>query len=400
MDMSGSRAAAGEGSATPKMRIAFIMHRYAHNDVRVAHKEAWGLHATGYEITLLCKEAPTPEYLGMKIIAANAPAMGAFRALLNAPDLLRQAIHINADVYVAKNPDGLVVAWLLALLGKKVVYSNNEDFLRKAELHPRVPRRLSRLIGSIIVAAEYLTTRIVNATVVTQPSVQRRYRPHAELVQNAPLTEGPVLQEADRIFATLPKNGAHTLVYAGIIRRCRGLGRMLDLVEALNRSQPWRLKMMGPFTYPQDLTRAQSHPGWQYVEYLGCVSHAESLANIRNADFGLALLSDVGGFSKASITKLYEYMLLETPFVTSDFPMWRDSIQGTHAGLWVNPEDDAELAEKIQKLFADTQQYEQMQYAGRQFIEQQFNWRIASKPWQEIAERLSRELFQSTANGL
>ena len=379
-------------------RVAFIMPRLAHDNVRVSHKEAWSLRQQGCQVVLLCKRAPVDRYLGMRVVAAQVRAEGLLRPILNAPFLLRQALSLDADLYVLENPDTLILGFLLFLMRKRVVYSTHEDFQQKAKIYPRVPAILAGLIGATVVACEYALTRIISATVVTQPSVCRRYRPRAILVENAPLTDGPIMHRAERIYSELPKPGLPTLVYAGGITRNRGLYRMLELTVRLNEIRPWKLTMLGHFTHSADFSRASAHEGWRHVEYLGYVPHSLALAHIRSAVIGLALLDDVGGYAEASITKLYEYMLMGTPFVASDFAMWRDSIDDTPAGLFVDFGDMAALTLKINDLIADRERYEQMRTIGRQFIEQRFNWALVSTPLRRVVQDLHRESHHVLVN--
>ncbi|HEY5622196.1 MAG TPA: glycosyltransferase [Gammaproteobacteria bacterium] len=376
-------------------RIAFIMPRHSHDDARVAHKEAWTLQDRGYDVVLLCKHAPVSEYLGMRVFAARAGAQGLLRPFLNLPSLARQALELKADLYLLVNPDTLLLGVLLTILGKRIIYSTQEDFLRKVEIHPNIPRVIAKLVGGGICAGEHLLARISSATIATQPNVHERYAPHAILAVNAPLTEGPVASEARRLSTQLPYPALPTLVYAGRISRDRGLCRMLDLLAGLNEIRPWRMKLMGEFLTSADRNQAHQHRAWPWVEYLGVVPHAVSLAHIRQSDIGLAILDDVGGYSRTSITKLYEYMLMETPFVASDFREWRESIEDVPAGLFVDGLNSAELTRLVDELLADRQRYEMMRTAGRTYIEQRFNWHIVSEP---IQEAVSRQL-QSVAAG-
>ncbi len=359
------------------------MPRGRHDNVRASHKEAWGLAQSGFDLTLLCKEAPVDEYLGMRVLAADAHFEGLLRPLLNLPGLVRQARRLDADLYVLKNPDTVLVGLLLACTGRRVIYTCNEDYFDKVDIHPVIPRPLSKLFGAAIVACEFVLTRFASLTVVTQPNVQQRYRPRSLLVENAPLTEGPVVREAERVFSSLAPCDTPTLVYSGEITRNRGLFRMLDLLARLNEASTWRLKLAGPFMHAGDLDAAMDHPAWQYVDYVGHVSHAESLAHIRQADIGLGLLSHIAGYPNTSITKLYEYMYLQTPFVVSDFARWRDSIDGAEAGLFVDPDDVDAIARQVDELYADATRLQKMRAEGRQFILDRFNWRQAYLPVQQ-----------------
>lgn len=367
------------------------MPRHELNDVRASHKEAWALLQEGFRVVLVCKRAPVHDYLGMRVVAARAPAQGWLRPIVNLGPLLRQALGLKADLFVLQNPDTLLLGFLLRLAGKPVVYSCHEDFLRKAEIREGIPKGLRRPVGRAIAACEFALTRMAKASIATQPSVELRYRPYALCVPNAPLTSGPIVEDAALIHSRLPKETLPTLIYAGGITSRRGLLRMLDLVLELNVLRPWKLKLLGRFGTDRDRASAEAHAGWRHVDFLGQVSHSASLAHIRSADVGLALLEDVGGFSETSITKLYEYMLMETPFVASDFPYWRASIADTPAGLFVDGKPAKELAADIDTLFADKPRYARMQVLGRDFIERRFNWTGVSAPLRELVRELLSE---------
>ena len=81
-------------------------------------------------------------------------------------------------------------------------------------------------------------------------------------------------------------------------------------------------------------------------------------------------------------------MLMETPFVASNFVRWRESIDNTPAGLFVDPTNIAAVAQQIETLFADKRRFCAMQIRGRQFIKQKFNWRLVYEPMQEAVFNL------------
>lgn len=364
------------------------MPRCRHDHIRASHKEAWCLAERGYKVTLVCKQPDVSEYLGMRVVPANAPAEGFLRPITNTPKLLRQARQLDSDIYVLINPDTLVLGILLVLCGKRVVYSCYEDYIDKVRIHPLVPKPAALLIGSAIAFIEAMLVWLTALTIVTQPSVKRRFGQSALLVGNAPLTSGPIFQKTKVAFSRLDKSELPTIIYSGAITLDRGLYRMLDLIGELNRIQPWSMEFVGYFTNPDDLRLAQKHPQWRHVKFAGEVSHAESMARIRNADIGLALLDDVAGYRKTSITKLYEYMLFETPFVASNFTHWRRTVDGADAGIFCDTVSSRQLALQIDELFSNRDTYESMQKRGREFIEQNFNWHKESRPMQESISSL------------
>jgi glycosyltransferase involved in cell wall biosynthesis len=362
------------------------MPRSRHDSIRVSHKEAWSLRQRGYRVTLLAVDAPEASYLGMRVVKARAPFQSMLRPVLNLPTLLQQALAMRADLYLLYNPDTLAVGFALAMLGRRVIYDTAEDFLQRPFIHPTVPRPLAALVARSLEVCERLLARWAVAACVTQRQIKAR-RGDCLLLENAPLIEGPIVEAADRLFDSVRRPNAELcLIFSGIITQCRGLERMLDLILRLNRSLHTHLILVGNF-FPQDLINtAERHPGWRFVDYRGVVPHAESLAWIRRADLGLALLDPVADYPTSSITKFYEYMQYGTPFVASDFPAWRASIDDVNAGLFVDPNDLDGIAKRILELVADPRRLDAMRSTGQRYIREHFNWQLVSRPFVALVD--------------
>jgi glycosyltransferase involved in cell wall biosynthesis len=368
------------------------MPRLAHDDVRAGHKEAWTVSRLGFEVILLCKVAPLNSYLGMQVIRARAAAGSPLtRGILGLPGLVAQSLRLRADVYVLENPDTLLLGFLLVLLRRRVIYSTREDFVDKAELQPAIPRWFRRPLGRLISRLEAWLAHLAAGTIVSQRSVREAYGESVLLIENAPLTFGPVMDQARQDYRSLPRAETPTLVYAGALSVDRGLMRMLDLLVEVRRRHPWRLKLIGPFDSPELQSAAIGHPAWPHVDYVGHVPHALALAHIETATIGLALLADVVGYSRASPNKLYEYMLLGAPFIASDFKAWRESIGTTAAGLFVDPLDTPMIAAAANALYEDPQRLSAMAQAGRAFIEGQFNWHLVAQPLETLVQSLAHQ---------
>jgi glycosyltransferase involved in cell wall biosynthesis len=379
-------------------RVVFIMPRFRHDDVRVSHKEAWSLAQVGFDVTLVCKAAPVTSYLGMHVVAAHTLTQNAvFRAFANLPRLVAQALELDADIYVLENPDTLFLGFVLVALRKRVVYSTHEDFAAKMELRDEIPRWLRGFAGRAVRVLERTLAHLCDGTVVTQIGLVEKYGRKAILVENAPLTRGPVVEQAREHYAELTPQHYPSLVYSGGLTLDRGLMRMLDLLLELRRGRNWRLKLVGWF-HPANLeSLARRHPAWPHVDYTGHVSHALSLAHIRAATFGLVLLDDIADYRYTSPNKLYEYMALETPFVASDFINWRRSVDGTQAGLFVDQLDTDGIALQIAELVEDNERLRAMAVAGKQFINDRFNWGNVGRPMEtliiELAQNASSAVF-------
>ncbi|MBT8068456.1 MAG: glycosyltransferase [Gammaproteobacteria bacterium] len=364
-------------------KIVFFMPLDEHEQVRAVHKQAWTLSSAGYDVEIAVKAAPVNEYLGMKVSAVGSSKGYVLRPLLNSRRWFRICLSKQADVFVLRNPDCIFLALILTMAGQNVVYDSQEDFSRRPLLRDIRPAFLKPIIAQTLTFLERLLARRVAAVLVTQAQQVQQLGGRTFLQPNAPLIDGPIL-DATRNMPRVVAPDRDTLIYVGGITEYRGIWQMLDIVERINMARPCTLKIAGRFADADLQRKAKDHPGWRYVDYVGMVSHAESLSLIRDADVGLALLMPVADYPTSSITKLYEYMTFGIPFVASDFPAWRVASARGVPGIYVDPQSPYESLEAITRLLEDPELRRSMGEIGAEYIANEFNWNKYATPFLEI----------------
>lgn len=363
-------------------KIVFFMPIGVHEQVRAVHKQAWTLSSAGYEVEIVVKAAPVNEYLGMKV-SAVCPSKGyLLRPLLNLRRWFRICQGKGADVFVLRNPDCIVLALMLTMAGQNVVYDSQEDFSRRPLLRDIRPAFLKQIVAQTLTFLERLLARRVAAVLVTQAQQVEQLGGRTFLQPNAPLIDGPILNATHKMPRVVAPD-RDTLIYVGELTEYRGIWHMLDLVERVNISRACTLKIAGRFADADLQREATDHPGWQYVDYVGVVSHSESLSLIRDADVGLALLMPVADYPTSSITKLYEYMTFGIPFVASNFPAWRVESENGVPGIYVDPQSPDESLEAIVRLLEDPDLRRSMGEVGAEYIRDDFNWNKYANPFIE-----------------
>lgn len=334
-------------------------------------REASSLASAGYrvQVILRCEEAFARE--GVDYLPAPAYRSRLGRLLIQ-PRLFMQALKARAAIYHLHNPDMLLLAVLLKLAGKRVIYDTHEDFSRRLLLRAWIPRPLRKPLGLVVSSAESLISSLVDLILVTQDDQVARMGRRCRLLRNAPVLKGLTMQAARARAAAIERGNVSRLVYVGGISRTRGIQLLLEVLVQLNaQGCATRLWLIGP-----DLDGCtgslSAHPGWQFVDYLGLLDHESALAHMLAADIGMAVIADVGDHRSARPTKLFEYMSCGLPFMASDFPLWR-TFAGEACGLWVAPDDSASAAEQLQRLLQDPERREHMGRQGQAFVED-FSW--------------------------
>ena len=88
----------------------------------------------------------------------------------------------------------------------------------------------------------------------------------------------------------------------------------------------------------------------------------------------MVILAPVANHIDAQPNKMFEYMSAGIPVIASDFPLWREIIEGSDCGLCVNPGDPAAIAGAIDTLVADRPLAERMGRNGKRAVVNVYNW--------------------------
>jgi glycosyltransferase involved in cell wall biosynthesis len=114
--------------------------------------------------------------------------------------------------------------------------------------------------------------------------------------------------------------------------------------------------------------------GWSRVEYLGQVKRAELASALRRSFAGLVVFHPETNHLHAQPNKLYEYMSAGLPLVVSDFPLWRELVEGIGCGICVDPLNPQAIAEAISFLDRNRDCAKAMGARGLSAVTREFNW--------------------------
>ncbi|MBI3923922.1 MAG: glycosyltransferase [Armatimonadetes bacterium] len=344
------------------MKIVHLCAAHQALDNRIFYRECRTLAQAGHEVVLV---APClrDERVDDVQIRAVRPGNRWSRWTRTTAQILVRALAERGDVYHLHEPGLIPVGLLLAGRGREVVYDIHDDLPASLSSRCHTPW-LAALCG-------WLEARLANRfhQILAEACYQKRM-PQGLIIQNYPLLSLFRVQQP-------PERGACKLIYTGVNSVLRGLDRHAGLVSLVPGAE---LHLVGRFP-PHLAQRARAAAGAHAdrLHLLGVsdwVPYERVLTYYRETSWtaGLALFPPGGYYQERMLTKFFEYMACGIPILCSDFPLWKNRIEGAGAGLCVDPENDGQIESALEFLSQNPEEAAEMGRRGRELVETRYHW--------------------------
>lgn len=334
-------------------------------------KQCRSLASHGHEVSLVVADGQGDGCRdGIRIIDIGRPAGRRERMLRSTWRVGQAALSLDADVYQLHDPELIPVGLRLALAGHKVVFDAHEDVPSQLLDKPYLSPRSARLLSCAYRALESGALRRFDGVLAATPLIRDRLGTLNALtvdVNNYPRTEefiGPA--------ATTAATARDSFCYVGSISAIRGVRELVQAC-ALLRS-PARLALAGSFAEAGLEAEVRRHAGWRRVDALGHLDRGCVAGVMAGAFAGLVTLLPTASYRESLPVKMFEYMAAGIPVIASDFPLWRDIVEGSRCGLCVDPRNPAAIAAAIDHLAAHPQLAQDMGANGRRAVLERYNW--------------------------
>jgi glycosyltransferase involved in cell wall biosynthesis len=355
------------------LRVVHLTTVHNALDHRIFRKECRSLARAGYDVMVIGPHSGDAQQESVSIRAIAKPASRAVRMTTTAWRVYRAALQEDADVYHFHDPELIPIALLLRARGKKVIYDVHEDCPKDIYYKPYLPRFVRSAISFIVNAIETAAARRFSAIVAVTPAIADRFAAANEntvIVRNYPYGEELI----DRSRA--PWNSrALAAAYVGTISPQRGISEIVSAIGMLPESLGATLQIAGEEV--SQLVRQQS--GWTRVRHHGVLDQHSTYNLLRDVRVGLSCQHPIPTFVDSIPVKIFEYMGAGLPIVVSDFPFWRQMLEGVRCTVFVNPLNAREIADAMEFLLTNPSESEAMGQRGQAAVAAQFNWNAESR---------------------
>ena len=361
-------------------------------------KEAKALSRRGHQVVVLAvKEPHTPrveERDGCRIRRAELllrrlpkwPPLLPAKVIEYALRTFAMALQERADAYHVHVLEPMAIAWAAArLTSARLVFDSRELTLDRMGYHG-LPKPAKWLIA----AYERAMARRADVVLDVTPEraallAQRCGIATPPVVGNYPEMQPPGRNHLLRQALGLPEETKIAL-YQGLFRADRGLA---ELVEAMEGVRTGVLVLMGFGDYRHELEHLVRRRGLgSRVRFAEAAPPSETVRYAASADVGLITLKNTClNNYYAAPGKLYDYLMAGLPAIVSDFPGLRQ-IAERGAGIAVDPENPAQIADALNCLLGDDGLRQRMSRRARELAETEFNWDRASRVLLDVYDRL------------
>ena len=156
-------------------------------------------------------------------------------------------------------------------------------------------------------------------------------------------------------------------VYVGRISSDRGLVEMISITKELGLT----LSLIGNIDPDCCMMVQQS----DHVIYHGYLSQESSIAIAQKSLFGFCLLYNNQNYEHALPTKIFEYMQIGLPTVSSNQGIQASLVEKSEAGIVVDIKDLVGATQAVKELVETPETRRKMSELGRTYCKENFSWR-------------------------
>jgi glycosyltransferase involved in cell wall biosynthesis len=352
------------------IKVCHLTSVHPIDDVRIFIKECSSLAKNDFDVTLIAfgEEAFTKVKNGVVQISLKSPVLNRLHRFIKRPALMyKEALRVDAEIYHLHDPELMPIGLKLKKQGKKVIFDAHEDLPKQIMGKTYLNYPIKLLLSKFLNFYESWVCSKFDAIITATPSIREKFlkiNPNTIDINNF-----PILTE---LFTTTDwQQKKNEAVYVGGITKIRGI---IQIVQALEFTKGIRLNLAGTFSEKQLETEVKTYKSWEKVNELGHLNRPDINKLLNDSKIGLVTLLPLPNHIDAQPNKMFEYMSAGLPVIASNFPLWREIVEGNNCGICVDPLNPQEIAKAIAFLIDNPQLAQNMGANGRKAVEKKYNW--------------------------
>ncbi|AKD53604.1 glycosyltransferase [Spirosoma radiotolerans] len=368
-----------------KIRVLHVSTAHPAHDPRVVFKQCQTLAAT-YDVFCALPHADASAAPDIRFIRLPYFQRVGWRVLITCPFILLRGLWLRPRLVHVYVPEFIPFAYVFRLFGARIIYEVQENLHKK--LHRKDVNKGYWLEKSFrwfdqLARQHFYFIFTEHGYVSTYSGLAK---PHV-ILYNYPLLS--FLKPFQIPYN--PSREEPSFFYIGLLSFDRAIDTLVASLAKLKITHPrFIVHLFGRRTFTVD--KLEKLTDYDLVRshlcFYGYTDQRAAFPYAAQATAGLALLKPVGDYPESYTTKLFEYMALGLPVVTSDFPLYRAIVDRHKCGFCVSPYDPVQVADALAYLIEHPDEARSMGQRGQQAVQQLYNWTSEAKKLLQFYEQV------------
>lgn len=348
------------------IKVCHMTSAHSSTDIRIFQKECQSLASAGFDVYHVAF-GHSREENGVHVVGLGTKPGNRLRRMTLATMMVYQAAKkLNCDIYHLHDPELLSCGLKLKRQGKIVIFDSHEDVPAQILDKTWIPTPLRKLVSVLYGAYETFVIKRIDAVVAATPHIACHFQDHCKKI----ITVNNYPKLDDIQFQSSPfKLRKAIACYAGGLDAMRGEQVMLRAMEGIN----------GTLVLAGDHPETASSVRTDTVVYIGHIDRDAINRLYGQSVAGMVLYQPAANHYEAQPIKMFEFMAAGLPVIASNFPLWKEIIEGNCCGICVDPTHAKQVHDACVKLFNDRDTAQKMGINGRTAVEERYSWTLEEK---------------------
>lgn len=354
------------------VKICHVTSVHDKNDSRIFYRECLSLKRAGFDVHLIAPADEDSVDDGVIVHAVPKFSSRLLRMLICPLAILRKLAFKKYKLVHFHDPELIWVGIVLRISGKKVIFDVHENIAEQITSKDWLPLR--KLIAKLYIAIDYISAKcfVLILAELSYVDIYKQYTSDYHVILNYPDID--LLAEHH-----VTRRDSASIFYIGGVSKERGIDTVLNALHLLHSKNIYfEFHCVGTCS-PALLAEIREWNVYQEISdrvvFYGRRDIKEGYKISQKCILGISILKPIGNYRNSYSTKIFEYMAVGMPVITSDFQLYRDVVQASDCGICVDPEDPCQLANALGRLLTDHQEAQRMGQNGRMAVERIYNWR-------------------------
>jgi len=326
------------------------------DDNRIFQKMVLGLRGRGYQVHYVAKESTVideSKYEGVTFMKLKPG--GKFQRLLNMFVALKKVLAIKKGIVHFHDPELIFVGAALRVFGWKVVYDVHEDNklgFKQKEYLPLYIRSIASLLISVIEAVAQKIFHIV----IAEKAYQYRFKDGIQVL-NYPVARTGLKQNVRENWDVI------NLIYTGSVSVDRGALKFHEILKAMPDAELYVVGRCDDQLKQSIINSALDVKDRLHLHVSEAGRPYQEIAKfyaISDWAFGIAVFPKTDHYYEKELTKFFEYLQSGIPILCSEFPVWKELIEDSGAGVCVDGDNVVKGIMSRYEIIKDKKEWEKM----------------------------------------